>query len=130
MRIPWFTNRETRQDGGYTEALESLIIAQAGGDTTATPDKLAAREIALGLWGRAFASAEVTPAGPIADGIGAAAKVNIARQLLSCGEALYTFNCRGRGAGAFPVLRMDGYGRAGPCNVGISRLSGAGRLPR
>ena len=92
MRIPWFANRETRQDGGYTEALESLIIAQAGGDTTATPDKLAAREIALGLWGRAFASAEVTPAGPIADGIGAAAKVNIARQLLSCGEALYTFN--------------------------------------
>ena len=92
MRIPWFTNRETRQDGGYTEALESLIIAQAGGDTTATPDKLAAREIALGLWGRAFASAEVSPAGPVADGIGAAVKVNIARQLLSCGEAVYQFS--------------------------------------
>ena len=58
MRIP-FLNRETRQES-YTDAVVELIQAQAAGGSAASAKRTAALEIALGLWGRAFASATVT----------------------------------------------------------------------
>ena len=54
MKFPW-QSYETRADS-YTDAVVELIQSQASG-TFIDPSRIAAREIALGLWGRAFASA-------------------------------------------------------------------------
>ena len=66
MKLPW-QSHETRADS-YTDTVVELIQSQASG-TFIDPSRIAAREIALGLWGRAFASASVEPAGVIASAL-------------------------------------------------------------
>ena len=61
-----FLNRLEKRAEDYTEAIIAQLIDTA--DTSVTPSgSTAAEEVAIGLWGRAFASANVTPSGPIAD---------------------------------------------------------------
>ena len=64
MRWPW-TKLETRQDSGYSDAIIAAILAAAGGEVTAGLS--AGVETAAGHWGRAFASADIHPAGMVAD---------------------------------------------------------------
>ena len=85
---PFGTKIETRSEG-YSESLESLLVEQARGSTSASASKLAALEIALGLWGRAFASAEVTPGGPVADALSPSTLVYMAREMIRVGEAVF-----------------------------------------
>ena len=67
MRIP-FLNRIEKRAEDYTEAIIAQLIDTA--DTSVTPSgSTAAEEVAIGLWGRAFASAKVSPSGPIADAL-------------------------------------------------------------
>ena len=59
MRFPW-SAPEIRQAETYTDAIVERLIDSAEG-TKSSPSRIAALEIALGLWGRAFASAQVLP---------------------------------------------------------------------
>ena len=65
MRFPW-QKRETRAaDAAYTDVVVQAILAAAKGDVAS--GLTAGVEIAAGQWQRAFASAEITPEGVVAD---------------------------------------------------------------
>ncbi len=59
MRLPWARPVENRE-GSYTDSLVNLLVQQAGGGAGSVAET-AAVELAAGLWGRAFASAQITP---------------------------------------------------------------------
>ena len=71
------------------DAVIELIQAQAAGGGPASVQQIAALEIALGLWGRAFASATVTPDGLIGDAVSPGVLELIGRELIGRGEAVF-----------------------------------------
>ena len=89
MRFPW-QKRETRN---YTDAVVEYLASYASGETP--KNKPAAIEIAAGLWGRAFASATVTPETPATAALSAAVLEGIGRRLLLRGEAVYRIDVNG-----------------------------------
>ena len=85
MRFWPFAKAEDRAAGGFTELWVNQLLAQAGGNVYADASATAAAELCAGLWGRAFASAELTPTFP---GIGPDTLESIARALILGGEYL------------------------------------------
>ena len=79
---------------------EGIIIAQLidTADTAVAPSgSTAAEEVAIGLWGRAFASANVTPSGPIADALTSNVLQMIGRNLAEYGESIWEIEVEGGG---------------------------------
>ena len=87
MRIPFLTRPETR--AGYTDLLVQAILQEATGSTTASVTSLGVVEACAGLWGRSFASATVTPAGPATTALTPAILEAIGRRLLVFGQAVF-----------------------------------------
>lgn len=87
MRFPWL-HRETRQTGGYTEAVIGYLQRQAGG-VDGELGEVAALEIAAGLYGRVFASALVMGSTPGADAVTARVLSLIGRELIRRGEVVF-----------------------------------------
>ena len=87
MKIPFLNRPETR--AGYTDAIVEALLKQATGSTTASVSSLGVTEAAAGLWGRSFASATVTPAGPATTALTPAVLESIGRRLLVFGEAVF-----------------------------------------
>ena len=85
MRFPW-QDRETRQETFTEAALE--LLSQGADGPKASADGIAALEIALGLWGRAFASASVEPSS-MADALTPSVLEMIGRELIRVGEAVF-----------------------------------------
>ena len=85
MRFPW-QERETRQETFTEAALE--LLSQGADGPKASADSIAALEIALGLWGRAFASAAVTPSS-MAGALTPSVLEMIGRELIRVGEAVF-----------------------------------------
>ena len=81
----WPFKTEDRAQNGFTDLLVNQLLAQAGGTVYAHVGNTAAAELCAGLWGRAFASAELSPAIP---GIGPDTLGSIARALILGGEYL------------------------------------------
>ena len=79
-------NLETRQET-FTDAAVQLLQDTASG-VAPSASRIAALEIALGLWGRAFASATVTPAG-MADAIKPSVLELMGREMLRVGESVH-----------------------------------------
>ena len=79
----WPFKTEDRAQNGFTDLFVSQLLAQAGGNVYADVSNTAAAELCSGLWGRAFASAELSPAIP---GIGPDTLESIARALILGGE--------------------------------------------
>ena len=93
MRIPFFNRIEKRAED-YTEAIIAQLIDTA--DTSVTPSgSTAAEEVAIGLWGRAFASANVTPSGSTADALSPSVLQMIGRNLAEFGESLWVIEVEG-----------------------------------
>ena len=93
MRIP-FLNRIEKRAETYTEAIIAQLLDTA--DTAIAPSgSTAAEEVAIGLWGRAFASANVTPSGPIADALSPSVMQMIGRNLAEFGESLWVIEVEG-----------------------------------
>ena len=92
MRWPW-GRTETRQQsgGGFTDALVAAIVARAGGASVGEPNAIAALEVAAGLWSRAFASAELSPAIPA---VTSTFLASIGRELVRRGESLWAIDVR------------------------------------
>ena len=74
-----FGKTEDRAQNGFTDLFVNQLLAQAGGNVYADVSNTAAAELCAGLWGRAFASAELSPAIP---GIGPNTLQAIARALI------------------------------------------------
>ena len=85
FQFPWL-QRETRQET-FTDAAVALLTENAN-SAKASPNSIAALEIALGLWGRAFASATVTPPS-IAGAVTPSVLEMIGRELIRVGEAVF-----------------------------------------
>ena len=93
MGIPFFNRLEKRAED-YTEAIIAQLIDTA--DTSVTPSgSTAAEEVAIGLWGRAFASANVTPSGPIAEALTPTVMQMVGRNLAEYGESLWEIEVEG-----------------------------------
>ena len=60
----WPFKTEDRLRTGFTDLFVNQLLAQAGGNVYADVCNTAAAELCSGLWGRAFASAELSPAIP------------------------------------------------------------------
>ena len=81
----WPFKSENRASGGFTDLFVNQLLAQAGGNVYADVSNTAAAELVAGLWGRAFASASLSPAFP---GIGPDTLEAIARAMILDGEYL------------------------------------------
>ena len=85
MRFPW-QDRETRAETFTEAALE--LLSQGADSPKAKPGAIAALEIALGLWGRAFASATVEPSS-MSVALTPSVLEMIGRELIRVGEAVF-----------------------------------------
>ena len=88
MKIPFFGKPETRAADTYTEAIIAQLIDSSGGETIPS-GTTAAEEIVVGLFGRAFASATVTPGGPVADALTPRVLAMMGRDLAEYGESVW-----------------------------------------
>ena len=97
MRWPWqqteqrqVEDTEQRQveDTDYGDALLAAILQQAKGDGGPVRSRIGAVAASAGWWGRAFASARLTP-GMVADAFGPALRGYTGRQLILKGEAVF-----------------------------------------
>ena len=93
MRWPWGSRTEKRQQsgGGFTDALVAAIVARAGGASVGEPNAIAALEVAAGLWSRAFASTELSPAIPA---VTPSMLASVGRELVRRGESLWAIDVR------------------------------------
>lgn len=89
MRLWPFGNTETRQTTDFSDAVVQALLSQAGGDEVSDATALAAIEACAGLWGRAFASADVSPESVITDALTPSVLEIMGRQLLIHGEAVF-----------------------------------------
>ena len=101
---------ETRESGsGYTDALLSLLVAQAQGNATkADVNSSGALELAAGVIGRAFASARVeTPRQLVKDILTPSTLANIGRGLIRAGEAVFAIDVAGGNLALLPASAWD-----------------------
>ena len=87
MRLPW--HRAEKRDINYSDVVAQAAANAAGGDAGILSGTTAAMELAAGWYGRAFASAKVTPAGALADALTPEILASIGRALCESGEAVY-----------------------------------------
>ena len=123
MRWPWGKTEKRQQSGGsYTDALVSLLQSRAGGASVGEPGAIAALEVAAGLWARAFAAAEVSPA--IA-AVTPSFLASIGRELVRRGESLWALDVRRGEIVLTPAASWDVAGGADPASW-VYRLDLAG----
>ena len=88
----WPFNRPELRDQNYTDAVTQGLLSQASGEVTA--GLTSAVEICAGWWGRAFSSAEVRPAGILADALKLHLST-IGRRLVTSGEIVFALDFSG-----------------------------------
>ena len=101
---------ETRQDGsGYTDALVSLLINQAAGKVSiADLQTSGALEVAAGVVGRAFASAQVeTPNSAVSGALNPSTLAFIGRALIRAGECVLVIAPSGGNLALLPASAWD-----------------------
>ena len=109
-----FRRREVRASSGYTDALTLALLRNAEGADVprAQAEAVAAVEAAVGMVGRAFASASVTgdPGGALTPSMLSC----IGRQLVRRGESLHLVEVRGGLMTLAPCASWDVYGSHDP----------------
>ena len=112
MKWPWTKRVETR--ASYSDAVVSAILAQGSGSAEGDPGAIAALETSSGLYARAFASAEVSPANMRTAAITPAVLASIARSLIRRGESLHLVEVEGGAIRLSPVGTWDVSGGPDP----------------
>ena len=113
MRWPWSRTEKRQAGGGFSDALVAAIVARAGGASVGEPGAIAALEIAAGLWARAFASAELSPA--IA-AVTPSFLASVGRELVRRGESLWALDVRRGQLTITPAGSWDVAGGADPAS--------------
>ena len=96
MRWPWQPKPETRQSGGYTEAIVSALEARASA-TVADVSSTAAIEAAAGALSRAFMSAEVQGPAWVQEAVSPVWLAQVGRSLIREGASLSVITMAGGG---------------------------------
>ena len=108
MRLPWSRREDDdleRRAATYEAAIVEALIAGARG--TGDGGKVAAQEIASGLWARAFASATVEPANMATQALTPSTLAMIGRRLVDPGEIVLLIDVDQSGATLTPVHTFD-----------------------
>ena len=105
MKIPFFNRHETRAANTYTEAIIAQLLDSSNAETIPS-GTTAAEEIVVGLFGRAFASATVTPGGPVADALTPRVLAMMGRDLAEYGESIWEIEVQG---GALSLAHASDY---------------------
>lgn len=114
MRWPW-SAPETRASAPYTDAIVDAIIAQAGGNVTATADATAALEACAGKVALVFASANVrTASSDLARALAPELLGLIGHQLIRHGESIHVIEVDRDGLRILPAGSWDIRGGADP----------------
>ncbi|MYE88215.1 hypothetical protein F4X33_04385 [Candidatus Poribacteria bacterium] len=90
----WDRKLETRQAQSYSDAALQLLQSMVEGTDLQGTSKTGVEEACAGLWARAFASAEVTPATPATAALTPAVLAQIGRNLFDCGESVFEIEIR------------------------------------
>ena len=110
--------REIRDDSGsgYSDALVSLIMAQARGNPAHADVNIGgALELAAGVVGRAFASAQVdTPNSAVASALNPLTLSHIGRALIRAGECVYAIDVSNGNLALLPASNWDIEGAVQP----------------
>ena len=107
----WPFKSEDRASNGYTDLFVNQLLAQAGGNVYADVSNTAAAELVAGLWGRAFASASLSPTFP---GIGPDTLEAIARAMILGGEYLGAIDTSDGAVRLLQAYSWDVVGGANP----------------
>ena len=108
---------ETRQaQGSYAAAVIQALVDHASGKRASS--NTAAREIAAGLWGRAFTSAELTPESIVADAIRPHLAL-IGRMLIITGEVAFAIDVDGGALLLTPARSLSVVGDPDPRTWGL-----------
>ncbi len=101
-----FTRPAAPEQRSYSDAIVQAILATAsGGDGKAS--QVAAVELAAGLWGRAFASANVQPANAATRAVTPEILALIGRALVLRGEAVLSIEISGGALALMPAASWD-----------------------
>ena len=108
MKWPW--QRLERRDSSYTDALIESIMATVSGPSKARADATAGVEAAAGIVGRAFAGADVSAPGPIAEGLTPHCLNVIGRSLIRRGEFVAYLDVVDGALAIYPASSWDVWG--------------------
>ena len=100
---------EQRDSSGYTDALLSLLVANAQGSAAkADVNTSGALELAAGIIGRGFALAQVeTPRQLVSDVLTPSTLAHIGRGLIRAGECVFAINVEGGDLALLPASSWD-----------------------
>ena len=107
MKWPWTEIRRLRREArGYSDAITDLLVSRAAGgdEPTGHAHLTAAVECAVGMWSRAFATADVT--GDV-DAITPSFLARVARSLIVAGESVHLIRVRNGSLHLVPVGSWD-----------------------
>ena len=111
MRLPKLFQRPEKR--AYTELTVQALVAAASGEVT--QGLTAGREIAAGHWGRAFSSADIKPAGIVADALTPHLGF-IGRSLVTRGEAIFALDFSNDGFTLLPATSATISGGPNPAS--------------
>ena len=113
MKLPNFLTRETRSVS-LTDALVDVLQARADGEGSADTLGLGALEICAGLWGRAFASAKVSPDNAATRSLTPDRLEMIGRELVRHGQVVFLIDVVGGEVALQPVSHYQVSGDSDP----------------
>ena len=97
-----------QREGAYSDAIVQLILEQAAGRITANANAGGALELAAGVIGRAFASAQVqTPRAAVRSALSPATMAHIGRGLIRNGEAVFAIDTASGALALLPASTWD-----------------------
>lgn len=106
----------------YTDAVVSALISAATGNVNALPEATGALEIAAGFYGRAFASATITPEVPAVRAFTPTVMEAIGRDMVRRGESVWVFNVQYGRASVVPCSTWDIQGKTANPNEWLYRV--------
>ena len=106
MAVKWPWSRSEVRSSNYTDLAVSRLISAASG-AAGDGSTLAVVECAAGWWGRALASATVTPNSAALAGLTPPIMEQIGRSLLTRGESLHVISVADGGVSLIPAASWD-----------------------
>ena len=116
MRFWPFGKLETRETTDYSDAVITQILANAGQNAAGNASAVAALEACTGLWGRGFASADVSPSNLRTEALTPSVLETVGRALLVKGECLFEIMVSGGRLTLVPASSWTVTGGASPAS--------------
>ena len=109
--MQWKFWQTQQRAAGYTDAIVTALAARAAGNVDADTAQTAAEETLRGVWGRAFASASVSPDTAATRALDAPLLEMVGRELFDHGEAVFEIDVADGRVSLIPVCSWQIMGR-------------------